>query len=172
MGLTARGPLVLVRLSGRLTQRGRGAVPRRRSPPRGLMLPHPLAQTGPVSVDLPAGGDGDFRLSAVCVLPERAGRHVLGLNPRAWTGAPIGRVELRVDARGEGGLREVALPVQGFSARRRDAVEWSWSAEQFPAAEPIVLDMELAKPGRVDALAARRATGSAPGARTPATASG
>ncbi len=151
VGLTARGPLVLVRLSGRLRNAGAGPCRAALSAER-LMLPHPLAQTGPVSVDLPAGGDGDFRLSAVCVLPERAGRHILGLNPRAWTGAPIGRVELRVDAHGEGGLREVALPVQGFSARRRDAVEWSWSAEQFPADEPIVLDMELAKPGRVDAL--------------------
>ncbi len=151
VGLTARGPLVLLRLSGHLKNTG---AERREVTlsADGLVLPRPLAQTGPVKVDLAPGDDGAFRLSALCALHERAGRHVFGLNPQAWTASAIGHVQLHLDAGGDGGLRDVALPVQGFSARRKDSVEWSWSGDEFPCAEPIVLETELAKPGRVDAL--------------------
>jgi hypothetical protein len=150
--LTARGPLVLVGLSGRLENTGARHLQARLSAD-GLMLPRPLAQTGPVTVDLPAHESGSFRLSAVCALPERAGRHLLGINLLAWTGSSIGQVGVHLDAAGDGGLREVALPVQGFDVRRRDSVSWSWNAELVPPGEPIVLEMELAGPARADTLA-------------------
>ena len=151
VSLTARGPLVLLKLSGRL-HNAAAQLRQAALSAEGLVLPGPLAETGPVRVDLPAGGDGGFTLSAVCVLVERLDHCTLGLNPRAWTDAPVRRLALRADVSGERGLRTVSMPAQGLNARRQDRVEWSWTAADYAPDQPIVLDVEPGKRGSADAL--------------------
>jgi hypothetical protein len=118
----------------------------------GAVLPVPLVASGTERVVLEPGGTHEFRLSAICLLVERDGHYVLGMNPESWTSRRIGRLLFSVDASAENGLRGFSCPAQQYHVRKADRLDWSWTDEDVAPSAPLVVEFEANDRGSVDVL--------------------
>jgi hypothetical protein len=160
LGITAvvRGPVALVSIAAVLhnggTEPWRGSLSA-----ADVLLPPVLAQAESEPIELAPGVEAACRTAAVCLLQGRDGFYALGVNPNVWTRGEIGRLNLRVSASAEGGLRTFDCPTMNCRLKRPEHVDWAVSRDRVSPATPVVLEFEFERADCVDALQFETAKG-------------
>ncbi len=157
--LTVRGPLALVEVRAALSNEGdaqwQGTLDL-----GAAVLPPPLAITSDGPLRLAPGEGGEARLAGLCLMRDRRGHYALGIDPGAWSGGTIGRLDVQVSSDAQGGIGRFACPTLGARLRPRGALDWTARRRDFAAETPLVFEFEFGKPEGIACL-----TGSTDGAR-------
>jgi hypothetical protein len=116
------------------------------------LLPAPIVAAEPESARIAPGEEAEFVASAICLMRNRSGYFGVGLNPAAWTSAPIGETTVDVRLHADGRVREFLCPTLAERVRRPDWEQWQASVTDRPPDMPIILEFRLADPDTLDVL--------------------